>query len=256
MRFLFIVDPLESLKAYKDTSVTMMREAASRGHAVHVCEQGSLCMQEGNVSAHARPLEPRDDDDDWYRAGDGVSSRLAAFDAVVMRKDPPFDLEYVTSTWLLSAAERDGARIFNAPAAIRDHNEKLAILEFPRFNAPTLVTREPARVHAFIDEHRDTVIKRLDVMGGENIFRIRADDEVPPLDEHVGGDRLEHARGGRPERAIVADAQHRPACGSVKISPDKIELGGHRTIPGAESQAVSAGRRARDTRSRTPLTYL
>jgi glutathione synthase len=93
-----------------------------------------------------------------------------------MRKDPPFDLEYMTSTWLLSQAERDGARVFNRPAAIRDHNEKLGILEFPQFVAPTLVSRDPAAVHAFIDEHRDTILKRLDGMGGESIFRVRLDD--------------------------------------------------------------------------------
>jgi len=95
---------------------------------------------------------------------------------VLMRKDPPFDLEYVATTWLLSAAAREGARVFNAPDAIRDHNEKLGILEFPQFVAPTLVTREPQAIQAFIDEHRDVVVKRLDVMGGENIFRVRVDD--------------------------------------------------------------------------------
>ncbi|MEQ1894285.1 MAG: glutathione synthase, partial [Planctomycetota bacterium] len=101
---------------------------------------------------------------------------LRDFDAVLMRKDPPFDLEYITSTWLLSAAEREGACVVNAPQAVRDHNEKLAISEFSRFVAPTLVARDPERLHGFIDEHRDVVLKRLDVMGGENIFRVRADD--------------------------------------------------------------------------------
>ncbi len=93
-----------------------------------------------------------------------------------MRKDPPFDLEYLTSVWLLSQAEREGARVFNNPAAVRDHNEKLGILEFPQFVAPTLATRDPAAVHAFIDEHRDAILKRLDGMGGESIFRVRQDD--------------------------------------------------------------------------------
>jgi glutathione synthase len=105
-----------------------------------------------------------------------VERPLFEFDAVLMRKDPPFDLEYVVSTWLISAAVREGARVFNAPDAIRDHNEKIAIAEFPQFVAPTLVSREPQRLQAFIDEHRDVVVKRLDVMGGENIFRVRSDD--------------------------------------------------------------------------------
>ncbi|MDA8108098.1 MAG: glutathione synthase, partial [Betaproteobacteria bacterium] len=176
MQFLFVIDPPAALKAYKDTTVAMMRAAQARGHAVFACEQPSLAWRASGVSAAVVRLTLGDDDEDWYRAEDAGARRLAAFDAVLMRKDPPFDLEYVTSTWLLSAAEREGARVFNAPAAIRDHNEKVAITEFPQFVAPTLVTREPRQVHAFIDEHRDVVVKRLDVMGGENIFRVRADD--------------------------------------------------------------------------------
>ena len=117
-----------------------------------------------------------DNDEDWYRPHEAETRRLASFDAVLMRKDPPFDLEYVVATWILSAAVRDGAKVFNAPDAIRDHNEKLAIAEFARFSAPTLVTREPERIQGFIDEQRDVVVKRLDVMGGENVFRVRVDD--------------------------------------------------------------------------------
>ncbi|MDH4093167.1 MAG: glutathione synthase [Betaproteobacteria bacterium] len=176
MNLLFIIDPPEELKAYKDTTVTMMRAAERRGHQVHVCTQPALALLGGHVSARATRLHLTDNDEDWYRADGHAERRLAEFDAVLMRKDPPFDLEYVTSTWLLSAAEREGARVFNAPGAIRDHNEKLAIAEFGRFMTPTLATREAARLHAFIDAERDVVIKRLDVMGGENIFRVRADD--------------------------------------------------------------------------------
>jgi glutathione synthase len=176
MNLLFVVDPLESLKAHKDSSVAMMRAAQARGHAVFACEASDLSAGAQAVGAPARRLALRDDDADWYRAADPAPRALREFDAVLMRKDPPFDLEYVTSTWLLSLAEQQGARVFNRPAAIRDHNEKLGILEFPRFVAPTLVTRDPSSVHAFIDAERDVVVKRLDVMGGENIFRVRADD--------------------------------------------------------------------------------
>jgi len=176
MKFLFVIDPLDSLKAYKDTTVAMMRAAHSRGHGVYACEQPSLAWSGAEVTAQAARIALTDNDEDWYRAHAAERTALAAFDAVLMRKDPPFDLEYVTSTWLLSAAERGGARVFNAPGAIRDHNEKLGIAEFPQFVAPTLVARETERVHAFIDEQRDVVLKRLDVMGGENVFRVRADD--------------------------------------------------------------------------------
>jgi glutathione synthase len=176
VQVLFILDPLESLKAYKDTSVAMMRAAQKRGHSIYACEQRGIHWEKGKVAAAVTRLSPTPDDDDWYRAHETTAKRLAEFDAVLMRKDPPFDLEYVVSTWLLSAAAREGARIFNAPDAIRDHNEKLAIAEFPQFVVPTLVTREASALQAFVDEQGDTVLKRLDVMGGENIFRVRHDD--------------------------------------------------------------------------------
>ncbi|MGH8676422.1 MAG: glutathione synthase [Burkholderiales bacterium] len=176
MQFLFIIDPPGTLKAYKDTTVSMMRAAQARGHAVHVCGQDSLAWHDGEVSADSLHIVVSDRDEDWFR-GEGQARRdLQSFDAVLMRKDPPFDLEYVTSTWLLSAAERRGACVFNAPGAIRDHNEKFAIAEFPQFVAPSLVSRDPQQLHAFIDAQRDVVVKRLDSMGGESIFRVTAAD--------------------------------------------------------------------------------
>jgi glutathione synthase len=175
MKLLFVLDPLDELKAYKDTSVAMMRAAQARGHQVLACEQRDLHAM-GRVCADVRRLSLADNDEDWVRAHAPERVALASLDAVLMRKDPPFDMEYLTSVWLLSQAEREGARVFNNPAAVRDHNEKLGILEFPQFIAPTLVTRDPAAVHAFIDEQRDVILKRLDGMGGESIFRVKADD--------------------------------------------------------------------------------
>ena len=154
----------------------MMRAAQARGHTIWVCEQPSLHWYKGTVASRAVRFSLTDNDEDWYRSHESVERPLFEFDAVLMRKDPPFDLEYVVSTWLLSAAVREGAAVFNAPDAVRDHNEKLAIAEFPQFVAPTLVSREPERLQQFIDEQRDVVLKRLDVMGGENIFRVRLDD--------------------------------------------------------------------------------
>ena len=153
----------------------MMRAAQARGHAVWLCEVKDLQWRDRTVVTATR-VSLTDNDEDWYRPHEAETRRLASFDAVLMRKDPPFDLEYVVATWILSAAVRDGAKVFNAPDAIRDHNEKLAIAEFARFSAPTLVTREPERIQGFIDEQRDVVVKRLDVMGGENVFRVRVDD--------------------------------------------------------------------------------
>ena len=176
MDLLFVIDAPESLKAYNDTSVAMMRAAQKRGHAVWVCEQESLHWKQGRVSAAAQRISLTDNDEDWYRAHESATRPLAQFGATLMRKDPPFDLEYVASTWLLSAAEREGARVFNSPRALRDHNEKLAIAEFAEFTVPSLVAREMGQLQSFIDEHKHTVLKRLDGMGGTGIFVVRHDD--------------------------------------------------------------------------------
>ncbi|MGE0876813.1 MAG: glutathione synthase [Burkholderiales bacterium] len=176
MDLLFIVDPLEQIKAYKDTTVSMMRAAQARGHVVHVCEQSSLQWRDGTVSARAVRISLADNDEDWYRAHGHDMRALKRFGAVLMRKDPPFDLEYVTSTWLLSAAEREGARVINSPTAVRDHNEKFAIAEFPRFTATSMVARDMALLQSFIEAEGDVILKRLDGMGGAGIFRVRADD--------------------------------------------------------------------------------
>jgi glutathione synthase len=175
VKLLFILDPLDALKAYKDTSVAMMRAAQARGHQVFICQQNELHWNI-RVLTRARHLSLTDNDEDWYRAGVTGETALADFDAVLNRKDPPFDMEYLTASWLLAQAERDGARVFNKPAAVRDHNEKLGILEFPQFVAPTLASSDPERVHAFIDAQQDVILKRLDGMGGESIFRVRVGD--------------------------------------------------------------------------------
>jgi glutathione synthase len=176
VKILFILDALDSLKAYKDTSVAMMRAAQARGHQVFACRQDDLHWQ-GRVFARAARLSLTGNDEDWFRVQEaGTQTALASFDAVLNRKDPPFDLEYLTASWLLAQAERDGARVFNKPAAVRDHNEKLGILEFAQFVAPTLASSDSERVHAFIDEQQDVILKRLDGMGGESIFRVRVGD--------------------------------------------------------------------------------
>jgi glutathione synthase len=176
LRLLFVLDPLDSLKAYKDSSVAMMRAAQARGHAVWVAEPMQLHWTKNRVDSAALRISLTDNDEDWFRPHETATQALKDFDAVLMRKDPPFDLEYVTSTWFLSAAAREGARVFNAPDAIRDHNEKLSIAEFPKFTVPSLATRDMAGLQGFIDEHRDVILKRLEGMGGAGIFRVRHDD--------------------------------------------------------------------------------
>jgi glutathione synthase len=176
MHIAFIVDPLESFKIYKDSTYVMMIEAQRRGHALSVLLQQDIVLKGGTVVGISRPLTVTPGDADWYSLADPVEHSLSGFDAVLMRKDPPFDMEYVTSTWLLELAAREGAKVFNDPRAIRDHSEKLAIGEFPQFTAPTLVSRLPEQLDAFIDAQGDVVLKPLDGHGGASIFRVRAED--------------------------------------------------------------------------------
>ncbi|HMV53886.1 MAG TPA: glutathione synthase [Rhodocyclaceae bacterium] len=176
MQFAFIVDPLDGLKAYKDSSIAMMREAQARGHGVHAIQRPSLTWRDDRACARAQRLALTADDHNWFRVEEESVAALTAFDAVLMRQDPPFDFEYVAATWLLERAQRTGARIWNDPRAIRDHSEKVAIAEFPQFIATTLVAREPRDLDAFVDELGDVILKPLDGMGGSQIFRVRRDD--------------------------------------------------------------------------------
>jgi len=175
-RVLFVADPLASFKTSKDSTYAMMRELQRRGHAVTACEPAQLQWQSGQpVTAWVQHLTLTGDAGDWYRVGAQGREALHAFDAVLMRKDPPFDSEYFYATHLLEQAEREGARVFNQPRALRDHPEKLALMEFGAFAPPTLVTRSPEAIRAFHAEHRDIILKPLDGMGGMGIFRVGPD---------------------------------------------------------------------------------
>ena len=176
MNFLFVADPLEAFKIYKDTTFSMLREAQRRGHKLAACGPQDLVWRSGDkVRAAVREITLTGETDEWFRETGTPVRALREFDAVVMRKDPPFDSEYFYATHLLEQAEREGARVFNKPAALRDHPEKLAIMEFAQFTTPTLVTRSADEVRRFHAEHQDIILKPLDGMGGMGIFRVRAD---------------------------------------------------------------------------------
>ena len=175
MKIAFLADPLDTFKIYKDSTFAMMREAARRGHSIYAFEQGDIALESGLVTANVAKIILTGEADDWYRAETPVSTFLSEFDAIVIRKDPPFDMEYIYKTYLLELAEKQGARVFNKPEAIRNHNEKLAIAQFPQYTAPTLVTRDAKRLRAFHAEHKDVILKPLDGMGGMGIFRIGQD---------------------------------------------------------------------------------
>jgi glutathione synthase len=177
MKLAFIVDPLDEFKIYKDTTYAIMREAASRGHELYAILQGDLAWRAGTVIGRAARLHLTGNQGSaWYRTEPPVDLSLSAYDAVLMRKDPPFDMEYVYSTYLLELAEQEGARVVNRPRAIRDHNEKMAIARFSEFTAPTLVTRRHDLIRSFLAEHREIILKPLHGMGGTSIFRIREGD--------------------------------------------------------------------------------
>ena len=166
MKLAFVVDPLDRLKAYKDSSIAMMRAAAGRGHSVHALEANEMFVREGSVRSLVRTLEVSEDNDAWFRVTGEAEARLADFDCVLMRKDPPFDQEYYYATLLLERAQAEGTQVFNDPRALRDWNEKLAILRFPDLAPPTLVASAMSVVHAFIEAHQDVIVKKLDGMGG------------------------------------------------------------------------------------------
>jgi len=176
MKLAFILDPLDTIKTYKDSSYAMMREAARRGHSLAVLHQEDLLWKDGRVSAFVCDLRLTDDAHHWYRVGERIQTALEAFDFVLMRKDPPFDMEYVYSTYLLELAQAQGARVVNDPRAIRDFNEKLAIAKFAQFTVPTLVTRDEKLIRAFLEEHGDVILKPLDGMGGASVFRLHRQD--------------------------------------------------------------------------------
>ena len=176
MKLAIILDPLESIKTYKDSTYAVMREAHARGHALYVMEQHELILDEGKVKAHARKLDPVFDELNWYALEEPAWHELSDFDVTLMRKDPPFDMEYIYSTYLLELAQGQGARILNRPEAVRDFNEKLSTAKFPQFMPPTLVTRQQDLIRDFIDKHGDIILKPLDAMGGSSIFRIQRHD--------------------------------------------------------------------------------
>lgn len=175
MNLLFIADPLATFKTYKDSTYAMMVEAARRGHRLNAMLAGDLAWRDGKIKGRVQ-VTSLTDADPWFSQGDAEWRDLAGFDAVIMRTDPPFDQAYLYATWLLEMAERQGARVFNRPQALRDYNEKLAIARFPQFVAPTLVSGDAALIREFLAEQGDIVVKPLNAMGGSGIFRLRPDD--------------------------------------------------------------------------------
>jgi glutathione synthase len=174
MHIALILDPVSKLNPKKDSSLAIMREAAQRGHEISVAEQGDILLRDGIVNLRASMVNMGSETVD-YRA-DAIEEAIDGFDVVLMRKDPPFDNEYLYSTYLLELAEKQGALVLNRSASIRDWNEKLSVARFPQFSPSFLVTRDEASIRGFLAEHGDIVVKPLDGMGGSGVFRLTQTD--------------------------------------------------------------------------------
>ena len=197
-----VMDPIQTIKPYKDTSLALLLEAQSRGWELGYMEMSDLRLRDGVAEANSRPLAVRDDNEDWFTLGESSSAPLADFDVILMRKDPPFDTEFVYATYLLELAEKAGSQVINRPASLRDANEKIYAQHFPQCCAPTLVARDMAALRSFVLEQGEAVIKPLDGMGGASIFKVASNDSnlsviLETLTEH--GQRYAMAQRYVPE---------------------------------------------------------
>jgi len=172
-----VMDPIESITPKKDSSLAMLLEAERRGAEIHYLQQADLKLIGGVAIGHSRILNVRDDNNDWYEKGAESEIALGELDAILMRKDPPFDMEYVYTTYILDRAEEAGALIVNNPQALRDMNEKAYTAWFPQCAPRTLITRSMQEMKAFLAEHSRIVVKPLDGMGGKSIFVVNAGDK-------------------------------------------------------------------------------
>ncbi len=176
MKLGVVMDPIEGINVKKDSTLAMLLAAQKRQWDIHYMEMNDIYVEDGSAVARNRRLRVADDDCDWYQfQGEEVTS-LADFDVILMRKDPPFDMEFIYATYILELAAIQGALVINNPASLRDANEKMFITHFPQCIAPTLVTRESSQIRDFIAEHGEIILKPLDGMGGSSIFRIKHGD--------------------------------------------------------------------------------
>lgn len=171
-----VMDPIGSIKIQKDSSFAMLLAAQARGWDLFYMEQSDLFMRDGRAFASLRRLKVHDQQDHWFDCSEPAEEPLSGLDVILMRKDPPLNMEFIYTTFLLERAAGEGTMVVNCPAALRNSNEKLFTAWFPECCAPSLVSRQEQRLRGFLQQHRDIVLKPLDAMGGSLIFRVRADD--------------------------------------------------------------------------------
>lgn len=218
---LVIMDPIAAIKPYKDTSFALMLEAQRRGHALYYATHADMAFAQGQAVVHAQAATLRDQDSDFFTLTARQTLPLTHFAIILMRKDPPFDGDYLYATHLLEHAARAGVQVVNAPQALRDVNEKLFILHFPQCIAPTLVSACEADIRAFWAEQGDIILKPLHAMGGAGIFRLQANDPnagviIETLTQH--GQHLIMAQRYLPaitqgdKRILLIDGEAAPYC--------------------------------------------
>ncbi|AHE99536.1 glutathione synthase [Thioalkalivibrio paradoxus] len=171
-----VMDPIQAVKPSKDSTFAMLLAMTRRGHHAHYLELSDLWLRDGAVLARSRPITVRDQARDFHQLGDPVEGPVDRFDILLMRKDPPFDLEYIYATYLLELAEQAGVRVVNRARSLRDANEKAFTAHFPQCCPPTLITRDRARIRAFLAEQERIVVKPMDGMGGASVFRLDQGD--------------------------------------------------------------------------------
>jgi len=177
LRIAIVMDPIEGIKPAKDSTLAMMLAAQHRGHELFYLEQRDLWLRDGVAWGRVHPVDVRDDNENWATVGAEHIERLASMDVILMRKDPPFDMEYIYTTYILERAEVEGVLVVNKPSGLRDMNEKVYTAWFPQCCAPTLITRDMGDMHAFLHEHQHIVCKPLHGMGGSSIFVIKEGDK-------------------------------------------------------------------------------
>lgn len=171
-----VMDPIASIKYQKDTTLALLLAAQEQGWQLYYMEQSDLYLQQGEAYASMRNLSVKDSPDSWFHLGTRQENKLGSLNVILMRKDPPFDNEFIYSTYILEAAQKQGALVVNDPRSLRDCNEKVFATQFPQCCPPLLVSRDMLRLREFHEQHGDVIFKPLDGMGGSRIFRCRHDD--------------------------------------------------------------------------------
>ncbi len=233
-----VMDPIGSIKIAKDTTFAMLLEAQRRGHRLQYVIPGRLSLRDGVAQAQVAALTVKDDKAGWFTLGDTRTLTFGPGQVVLMRKDPPVDDQYLYDTHVLGIAQQAGALIVNDPQGLRDYNEKLAALLFPQCCPPTLVSRDPAALKAFVAEHGEAVLKPLDGMGGRSIFRVKAGDPNTNviLETLVGDGRLTLAQRFIPgikdgdKRVLLVDGE--PVDYALARIPQGDEFRGNRAAGG------------------------